>query len=155
MWTKYDSLLFWATLYTNAFMGLRSAPSYLVDELSSGGLRASSATPLCLVFNTDRRPHSTIYRHRQSLSVDTARIGTIYHSMSFLHLRCLSSSRASRLIFPTSCKYPSSERSCLGPSGLYSLGPCGPLSAVFIALRARSIVSALRDSVNDLDLDLD
>ena len=39
--------------------------------------------------------------------------------------------------------------------GLYSLGPCGPLSAVFIALRARSIVSALRASVNDLDLDLD
>jgi len=44
-----------------------SAPSYLVDELSSGGRRGSSATPFCLVI-TDRRPHSTIYRRGPSLS---------------------------------------------------------------------------------------
>jgi len=30
----------------------------------------------------------------------------------------------------TSCKYPSSGWSCLGPAGLYSLGPCGPLSGL-------------------------
>jgi len=46
----------------------RSAPSYLVDELSSGGRRGSSATPFCLVFVTDRRPHSTIHRRGPSHS---------------------------------------------------------------------------------------
>ena len=63
----------------------------------------------------------------------------------------------------TSCNYPSSGRSCLGPADLYSLrriyrashsiyclGPAGlckrPLG-LCIALRARSIVSALRASV--------
>jgi len=30
--------------------------------------RGSSATPFCLVFITDRRPHSTIHRHGPSLS---------------------------------------------------------------------------------------
>jgi len=38
------------------------------------------------------------------------------------------------MLFDTSCKYQSSGRSCLGPAVLYSLGPCMPLSAVFIAL---------------------
>ena len=36
--------------------------------LPSGGRRDSSETSFCLVFITDRRPHSTIYRWRPSLS---------------------------------------------------------------------------------------
>ena len=36
--------------------------------VSSGGRQGSSATPFCLVFITDRRPHSTIHRRGPSLS---------------------------------------------------------------------------------------
>jgi len=36
--------------------------------VSSDGRRGSSATPFCLVFITDRRPHSPIHRREPSLS---------------------------------------------------------------------------------------
>ena len=64
---------------------------YLVD-VSSGGRQGSSATSFCL-FITDRRPHSTIQR---GPSLSDCRCS--YLEQSLLHLRCLSSSHASRLI---------------------------------------------------------
>ena len=70
--------------------------------VSSGGRRSSSATPFCLVFITDRRPHSTINRRGPSLSgCSCSCLEQFTPSTSLLHLRCLSSGHASRLISST------------------------------------------------------
>jgi len=73
-------------------------------------------------------------------------ISDIRRFVSYLPLATEIDTRRVVSLYRTSCKYPSSGRS--------SLGPCVPLSTVFIALLARSILSALRASVNDIDHDL-
>jgi len=54
--------------YINAFKGLHRRTSSINCANSSAGRWGSSATPFCLVFITDSRPHSTIHRWRPNLS---------------------------------------------------------------------------------------
>ena len=76
-----------------------SASSYLVDELCQVADVEVRQRLRCLVFVTDRRPHSTIHRRGPNLSsCHCWYLEQFTPSTSLLHPRCLSSGHTSRLI---------------------------------------------------------